>query len=173
MRVRDICFHLWKVNRSNLGFSLHLKMWLWRVSLHSLTARFLFLARVEVFKVDYLWTCISPRSSLSKGSHQAKLFPVNPLSILISPVGASAKALGHSSIFSLFWEEFWIFLFFIFFAERRSQTSNRKKGRKTPPSAKVRGGEDGSSRQLSHQTETGGQGRSGEPTGSQQAQALS
>lgn len=37
----------------------------------------------------------------------------------------------------------------------------------------MRGGEDGSSRQLSHQTETGGQGRPSQPTGSQQAQALS
>lgn len=37
----------------------------------------------------------------------------------------------------------------------------------------MRGAEDGSSRQLSHQTETGSKGRPSQPTGRQQAQALS
>lgn len=57
--------------------------------------------------------------------------------------------------------------------EKPNQAKRGATGTEDTPLPKVRGGEDGSSRQLSHQTETGGQGRPSQPTGSQQAQALS
>lgn len=41
-----------------------------------------------------------------------------------------------------------------------------------PPPTVERGGEDGSSRQLSDQTKTGGEGRPGQPANRKQAQAM-
>lgn len=109
-------------------------MWLWRVSLHCLTARFLFLARVEVFKVDYLWTCISPRSSLSKEAIKLNSFLLTHL-VSWSPPWELLPKLWAIVAFFLFFGRNFEFFYFIFFLLRgeAKQATEKRAGRHPPP----------------------------------------
>lgn len=128
------------------------------------------------FTLDCRWTWIpSLFVSSPKGTLKLNSSLLTHLDAPISPVGASLKRPSYSSFF--------LNLLIIYFLggeeskkkkeEKPNQAKRGATGTEDTPLPKVRGGEDGSSRQLSHQTETGGQGRPSQPTGSQQAQALS